>query len=195
LSTVHASALAGEVALDAGGLMPGDPMTDAIGTARLDPVFASPAGNFLIFAIDRTSNPAALAEAASTACGTNGYCKVMMWADRATTPTSLPITDAQRDRMAFSYLRDPKSGTDKPLWNCALFSRPDPNQCIRQSIPAETGVKPGKPVATTTVKPGDFDRDALIPVNPDIMTEKLPGDRLKPGSDSFGGRRRPGGEN
>ena len=194
LSPAHASALAGEVALDAGGVMPDDMMFDQIGTARLDPVFASPAGNFLIFAIDRGSSPAALAEAAATACGTNSYCKVMMWADRAATPASLPITDAQRDRMAFSYLRDPKSGTDKALWNCTLFARPDPSQCIRQTLPAEPNTKPDKSAALPT-KPTTFDRDSLIPVNPDIMTESQPGDRLKPGTDSFSGRRRPGGGN
>lgn len=196
LSPTHATPLAGEVALDAGGAMPGESMADGVGAVRLDPVLASQAGNFLIFAIESTSSPAALAEAASTACGTNSYCKVMMWVDRAATPTALPVTDAQRERMAFSYLRDPKSGTDKALWNCTLYTRPDPSQCIRQSGIAGQGSKPDQASAIAG-KPAATDRDALIPVNPDLFAETTPapGDRLKPGSDSFSGRRRPGGGN
>jgi spore germination cell wall hydrolase CwlJ-like protein len=200
LSTAHASALAGEVALDAGGVMPEMVAAGAIITpARLDPVFASPAGNFLIFATDRHAEPAGLAAAASSACGPNTYCKVMVWADRAAAPTTLPISDAQRDSVAFSYLRDPKSGTDKALWNCNVFRRVDPAQCMRATVPMDEGVKPAKGVipvvkgGVPVAKPPVEDRETLIPIDPDVVREADPSDRLKPGTDSFGGRRRPGG--
>jgi hypothetical protein len=191
LSAAHASALAGEVALDAGGVMPEAGATTGFNTtpARLDPVFASPAGNFLIFATDRHAEPAGLAAAASSACGQNTYCKVMVWADRASMPTTLPISDAQRDTMAFSYLRDP---------NSTLYRRADPGQCMRATAPAEQGVKRGKGAAlpkaqNAVARPASEDRETLIPINPDAAREADPSDRLKPSNDSFSGRRRPGG--
>jgi hypothetical protein len=195
LSSAHATALPGEVALDAGGVMPDLAGFGPVTSARLDPVFASPAGNFLIFAADKRADPAGLALAASAACGANSFCKVMVWTDRASTPSSLPVSDAQRDTMAFSYLRDPKSGTDKPLWNCAQFRRADPDQCMRQTAGNQPVVKPAKGVVPEShILPEDRpeDSDVLIPVNPDRATDPQPGDRLKPGPDSFSGRRRPG---
>ncbi len=199
LSTAHANAQPGEVALDAGGVMPGlaGLSTGPIVPARFEPVFASPAGNFLIFAADPHSDPAGLATAASAACGSNSFCKVMVWTDRRDMPTSLPVSDTQRDHMAFSYLRDPKSGTDKPLWNCAQFNRPDPGQCMRQTLPLPDIGKSNKPAilpkgAAVLQRAPPEEREVLIPITPDVPTDPQPGDRLKPSSDSFSGRRRPG---
>ncbi len=174
LSPIHAQALAGEVALDAGAAMP-------VSTSSLEQTFASPAGNFLIFVISPRSDPAMLAEQAKLACGGQPYCKVMMWTDRAATPASLPVNDAQLERMAFSYLRNEKGSFEKALWNCAVFKRSDPDQCMRARNPlaAPPAVAPsGAAPPAQRSRASAQSNEELIPVDP--QSELRPGPDAEP---------------
>jgi hypothetical protein len=92
-----------------------------------------------------------LFDIAQSACTGKQYCKVMMWVEGAWVPTALPITDSQLNRLSFSYLRNVGSGYDKALWNCAVYEKADPDNCMvartneRQPLDRNAKALPGKP--------------------------------------------------
>lgn len=197
LSPAHAQTLAGEVPLDAGA-----PPLDAIGASGPvtvgKPTYVNPAGDFMIFLIDRRSDPGVLAAQALSACGGGPYCKVMMWTDRAVVPTALPITDAQLSKLAFSYLRNNSNGYEKALWNCDVFKRPDPAQCMKSravlggAVPAS-----GNPtiIKDRTAETAPWTHTApvgLTPVEPDDDGPATVSKPAAPPADRAAPRRRPG---
>jgi spore germination cell wall hydrolase CwlJ-like protein len=189
LSPGHAQTLEGEVAIDAGA-----PPLDMTMTPVGKPVYANPAGDFMIFLIDKRSDPALLASKALSACGGGPYCKVMMWTDRMSVPTALPISDAQLSTLAFSYLRNSTNGYEKSLWNCDVFKRSDPTQCMKPRAPLAGAIvdrtasmAPG----STGPRPKD-NTAALLPVDPDGDAPPLPAKATAPIVDRTAGRRRPG---
>ncbi len=174
LSPVHAVALEGEIALDAGVELP-------LATGRqipLEQTFASPAGNFMIFVISARTDPVLLADQAKSACGGQPYCKVMMWTDRASAPAALPVSDAQLERMAFSYLRNEAGKFEKALWNCTIFRRPDPDQCMRVRIQQAVPATPATGAASSPSRPRPATpasaNDELIPVDPQADLRPAP---------------------
>ena len=131
------------------------------------PRFVNAAGDFKIFLVDRRTEPARLARIAEIACIGRQYCKILMWTDGASVPSALPVTDAQLAKLSFSYLRNVNSGYDKALWNCAVFTKADPNSCMvpraaeRQPLDRTAKLFPAKP------KPGDGGAtDSLTPTKP-----------------------------
>ncbi|MEK6638597.1 MAG: cell wall hydrolase [Pseudomonadota bacterium] len=94
------------------------------------PRFVNAAGDFKIFLVDRKTDHKRLFEIAQSACTGKQYCKVMIWVEGAWVPSALPITDAQLNRLSFSYLRNVGSGYDKALWNCAVYASADPDNCM-----------------------------------------------------------------
>jgi hypothetical protein len=89
-----------------------------------------------ILVISARTEPTLLAPLAKQTCGDRDYCKVMAWTDRAQAAKSFPIPDDRLPSVAFSYLRNKAQGFDKPLWNCAIFPRIDPKQCMRGRMQA-----------------------------------------------------------
>ena len=87
-----------------------------------------------LLTLDPRMPPESYAALASAACADRLHCKVMGWSSKAKTPTTLPVQQAQVATMSFSYLRDRARNTDKALWNCAEFSRPDKSQCMKQQV-------------------------------------------------------------
>lgn len=115
------------------------------------PRFVNAAGDFKIFLVDRKTDHKRLFEIAQSACTGKQYCKVMMWVEGAWVPSALPVTDAQLNRLSFSYLRNVGSGYDKALWNCAVYASADPNNCMtprandRQPLDRNAKAFPAKP--------------------------------------------------
>ncbi len=99
------------------------------------PRFANAAGDFLVYLIDRRTEPNRLFAIAQNACAGRQYCKVLMWVDGNAVPSSLPVTDAQLAKLSFSYLRNNNSGYDKALWNCDLFKTSDTERCMTPRAP------------------------------------------------------------
>ncbi len=84
----------------------------------------------------------------------------------------MPLDTGQIDAMAFSYMRDRTYHYDKPLWNCALFKRVDPTQCMKVQVmvPVAKDANAAAATATKTAAAAPF-----IPV-----PEGLSGIRRKP---------------
>ena len=91
---------------------------------------------FLVLLKPRAA-PDLLPIAARGLCGDRDVCSVRAWNDAAAAPSQLPVPEAARTAMSFSYRRDRAQEFDKPLWNCATFSRANPRECMKQAIPIE----------------------------------------------------------
>jgi hypothetical protein len=113
---------------------------------------AGDANSFLV-TLDPVLRPGDYAAFANRLCGDRGACKLLAWTDRADTPAALPATQAQIERMAFSYLRDRARGYERALWNCDRYTRPDPAQCMKARIVAP--VRRVETLRLDSVAPGD----------------------------------------
>ncbi len=91
---------------------------------------------------------------AARACGERPRCRFSAWADKADTPTALPLTPAAVAALAFSYLRDKPGGVDKPLWNCTRTPRSDKATCMKAQVPLPAPAPTPLPVPTPSATPG-----------------------------------------
>lgn len=117
------------------------------------PRLQSPSGDFIAFVVPKNTDPGQLLGLVLSSCSVKPYCKVLVWTDNRRAPTKMPVSDDQLAAMSMSYLRNRSNGLDKVLWNCDIFPRPDPNQCMKQRVvpaPAQPVAKPMVPAVTAT---------------------------------------------
>lgn len=88
--------------------------------------------NVFLAAIDSGFPADRLPELAGFNCKARSYCKFLVWADRGSTPHALPLSTDEMAAMSFSYLRDRALGFEKPLWNCGVYPRANPAQCMKR---------------------------------------------------------------
>jgi spore germination cell wall hydrolase CwlJ-like protein len=133
------------------------------------PRFVNAAGDFKTFLVDRKMDHKRLFEIAQSACIGKQYCKVMMWVEGAWVPSALPVTDAQLNRLSFSYLRNVGSGYDKALWNCVVYTSANPDNCMtarvneRQPLDRTAKLLPNKPKIS---EPSAGVTETLTPAKP-----------------------------
>lgn len=174
LSPAHAQIAPGDTILgnlaplDPGAPLPGADPAAASGASAgtgvppnpygFKPRLQSPSGDFIAFVVPKTTDPGQLLNLVLASCSVKPYCKVLVWTDNRRAPTKMPVSDDQLAAMSVSYLRNRSNGLDKVLWNCDVFPRPDPNQCMKQRVvPAPAPVpatKAGTPAVGVTVPPG-----------------------------------------
>lgn len=94
----------------------------------------------IIATLDATASEIDLPTIAAVKCGDRAYCKVMVWRDPAAAPTKLPLAIDEIRSMAFSYRRDRKLGTERALWNCAIYPRDDRRDCMKPQLIGDTGL-------------------------------------------------------
>ncbi len=119
---------------------------DSIPASAIPPATPADANSFLV-TLPRGMGTDTFAWLAIRTCGLRPYCKFMAWSDAGKTPAKLPLGSAQVASMAFSYLRDANQGFAKALWNCDLYRRPSPVQCMRAQ-PLAKPVAPEQPAPT-----------------------------------------------
>lgn len=124
----------------------------------LTPVYQSTSADFLAFVVPRRFDPGMMLSLVLFSCSVKPYCKVMIWTDAKRAPSKMPLTEDQLQSMAFSYLRNRSAGIDKALWNCDLFPRNDPSQCM-------------KPRPASIVAPRGSSTGGAAPVTPPTLSE------------------------
>lgn len=72
----------------------------------------------------------ALAMQALNVCGSQNFCKVIGWLDNSGRSHAVPMLAADREAIAFLYVRDRRTGVDRAFWNCSHFERQSSNQCL-----------------------------------------------------------------
>lgn len=78
--------------------------------------------------------PGAFGLLAFDVCRGRAFCKIMGWTDPAAIPKGFPIPfDAQR-RMAFLYVHDAKRHAEIIAWNCQIFPRTNPSECLGNQL-------------------------------------------------------------
>ncbi|MCJ2183295.1 cell wall hydrolase [Novosphingobium sp. 1949] len=74
--------------------------------------------------------PGAFGLLALDVCRGRAFCKVMGWTDPAALPAGFPIPQVSRARMAFLFIYDRNTHHQMIGWNCDLFPRTDPAECL-----------------------------------------------------------------
>ncbi len=118
-------------------------------------VAAVPADDDGVFLIALPAgNPDLYPAMATMACGGRAYCKVLGWTDARAVPASATLSPAEMASMAFSYLRDRAGGLERTLWNCQVFPRDAPSQCMRRQAGMTAAPVPASPVLRVPVLDG-----------------------------------------
>jgi hypothetical protein len=87
--------------------------------------------NTVFIGAPASATPASLKALALAQCGEREYCKLFGWTDKALVPTNGELSAVARKSMAFSYLRDRKSGFERALFDCAAFPGLPKNACMK----------------------------------------------------------------
>jgi len=66
--------------------------------------------------------------AIGTLCARKRICQVLFWHDRALTPTTIPMSDAQVEAKVAHWQYNANTGLRRLLWSCKIVS--DPSQCF-----------------------------------------------------------------
>lgn len=75
-------------------------------------------------------NGGSLAMQALNVCGDQKFCKVVGWLESSGRANALPSSSADREAVAFLYVRDRRTGVDRAFWNCSHFERQSISQCL-----------------------------------------------------------------
>lgn len=75
-------------------------------------------------------NGGSLAMQALNVCGDQRFCKVVGWLQSSGRANALPSSSADREAVAFLYVRDRRTGVDRAFWNCSHFERQSISQCL-----------------------------------------------------------------
>lgn len=75
-------------------------------------------------------NGGSLAMQALNICGDQKFCKVVGWLESSDRGNALPSSAADREAVAFLYVRDRRTGVDRAFWNCSHFARHSSSQCL-----------------------------------------------------------------
>ena len=133
LSLAHRAALSGEeIMLADAAQTPGRTAAAAngdIALAALPSPAPPPEGVYFINA-DGEGNGGSLAIQALNVCGDEKFCKVVGWLESSGRGNALPSSAADREAVAFLYVRDRRTGVDRAFWNCSHFARQSSSQCL-----------------------------------------------------------------
>lgn len=77
-----------------------------------------------------TDSPAALVERARSLCSGGGYCRVQGWSEAEQIPTQLPLSEAARRSLRFSFVASNANGSEAVFFDCRLFPSPQSGTCL-----------------------------------------------------------------
>ena len=77
-----------------------------------------------------SDSPAALVERARSLCVGGGYCRVQGWSEAEQIPTQLPLSEAARRSLRFSFVASNANGGEAVFFDCRLFPSPPSGTCL-----------------------------------------------------------------
>jgi spore germination cell wall hydrolase CwlJ-like protein len=95
-----------------------------------------------VLQLDKDAFPGSYATTALGICRGKSECTVMGWLKAEQIPRTTPIRPANMQAVSFLYRRRASLPHDQVLWNCRVFKRPDPAQCIPGTGPVGSPVTP-----------------------------------------------------
>lgn len=91
-------------------------------------------GTFLV-TLDAAAHPDNFRRLAEKRCAGLSACKFIGWTDPARRVDQFPLPGRAIDAIAFSYSRSGPGSTIRAQWDCHLFPRAQPDECLRRSAP------------------------------------------------------------
>ncbi|WP_395336113.1 cell wall hydrolase [Novosphingobium sp. BL-8H] len=120
-----------------------------------------PTGDGFGLLLPRTA-PGSFGSLALDLCRGRSFCEVAGWIDSADIPRSYPIPVGARRSMAFLYLRDQSSHREMIAWDCKIFPRNDPAECLRKLNAPKTGPASASASASASAAPVKSDTPATL---------------------------------
>lgn len=117
-----------------------------------------PQGDAFGFLLPR-SYPGSFGLLALDVCRGHAFCKVMGWTDPAMIPKGFPIPFEAQRRMAFLYVRDGARHGEILAWNCEVFPRDNPSECLSNQLTQWDAVQRKAGAASRRARP-NFDSNA-----------------------------------
>lgn len=77
-----------------------------------------------------SDSPAALVERARSLCSGGGYCRVQGWSEAEQIPAQLPLSEAARRSLRFSFVASNANGGEAVFFDCRLFPSPPSGTCL-----------------------------------------------------------------
>ena len=77
-----------------------------------------------------SDSPAALVERARSLCSGGGYCRVQGWSETEQIPAQLPLSEAARRSLRFSFVASNANGGEAVFFDCRLFPSPQSGTCL-----------------------------------------------------------------
>ena len=94
---------------------------------------AHPDGDAFGFLLPREL-PGAFGLLAYDVCGRRAFCKVMGWTDPNAIPRGFPVPFDSQEKMAFLYLYDRVTRREIMAWDCDVFPRDNPAECLTDDM-------------------------------------------------------------
>ncbi|MDG6078522.1 cell wall hydrolase [Erythrobacter litoralis] len=90
----------------------------------------SPAPGIHFVLVSQADNPAELVVRARRLCPGDRYCQVMGWSERSAIPDKLPLSDAARAALRFSFLPASDGSKEAVFFDCSLWDEPASGRCL-----------------------------------------------------------------
>jgi spore germination cell wall hydrolase CwlJ-like protein len=140
-----------------------DMLSKTVGGVRL--AVLGPDGKSFLVELPRGGTPDGWPAMAQTFCAGRQACRIMAWRP-GSTPSRLPLSDAELDAMSFAYIHNVDSGLQRALWNCDQTPRQAQSQCMRRRVAAAPPA-PSAGGALDGVRRKDrFETVKIMPVTP-----------------------------
>ena len=92
-----------------------------------------PGAHFVL--VSAGDDPAAVLDRARTLCPGSRFCQVYGWTDAGAIPSELPLSDAARRQLRFSYLAPRNGNPEAVYFDCRLFAQPADARCLPSARP------------------------------------------------------------
>ncbi len=91
---------------------------------------ASPGAGIHFVLVSPGDSPVALVDKARSLCVGEGYCRVQGWSDVSNIPTALPLSDAARRSLRFSFVGASAGSGEAAFFDCRTFPSPAVGTCL-----------------------------------------------------------------
>ena len=106
---------------------------DEAAKAKAGPNSPAPGVHFVLVSGD--DNPAELVVRARRLCPGDGYCQVMGWSEGGAIPSALPLSEAARRALRFSFLPASDGNKEAVFFDCSMWDEPASGRCLPKARP------------------------------------------------------------
>ncbi|MBB3032638.1 cell wall hydrolase [Alteriqipengyuania lutimaris] len=110
-----------------------DTASEKQASPSIPPAGPGPGAHFVL--VSAADDPAAVLDRARTLCPGSRFCQVYGWSEASAIPAQLPLPDAARRQLRFSYLAPRNGNAEAVFFDCRLFGQPATGRCLPAARP------------------------------------------------------------